>query len=384
MNEQVKIESKLPNVGTTIFTVMSGMAREHGAINLSQGFPNYEIDPVLKDLVDTYVRKGHNQYAPMPGAPILQQRIAEKISRSYSVNIDPDQEVTITNGATEALYSSIAAFINPGDEVIIFDPAYDSYLPSVELHGGIVVPIKMLAPDYKMNWEEVAMKINARTKMIIVNSPHNPTGSIWGKIDLDELERITNGTDILVLSDEVYQHLIYDGKKHYSVLERPELRRRSLVSMSFGKTFHATGWRIGYCIAPSILTKEMRKVHQFNTYSITTPMQYALADYLVEPDRYESLPQFFQPKRDLFLQSMSNSKFEFLQCSGTYFILAKYGQISDRGDVEMANWLTKKVGVAVIPISVFYSDGTDENVIRFCFAKNDETLLEAAEKLCAL
>jgi len=384
MPEIPSFNSKLPNVGTTIFTTMSALAHEHGAINLSQGFPNYEIDLILKDLVEYHVKKGHNQYAPMSGIPLLRRRISNKIKRTYGVKVDPDLEITITNGATEALYSSIAAFIRLGDEVIIFEPAYDSYRPAIEVHGGIVVPIKMLAPDYKMDWEAVGDKISDRTKMIIVNSPHNPTGSIWGEEDIKELERLTSGKDIVVLSDEVYQHLTYDGFKHHSVLQHPELRKRSLVAMSFGKTFHATGWRIGYCIAPPELTKEMRKVHQFNTFSINAPMQYALADYLEVPERYESLPVFFEAKRNLFIESLDKSKLELLDCKGTYFILAKYEAIRSLSDVEMAKWLTTEIGVAVIPISVFYSDGTDERIVRFCFAKKEETLIAAAGKLCNL
>ncbi len=358
---------------------MSALAKQHNAINLSQGFPDYDIDPILKDLVNHYVQKGMNQYAPMTGIPILRQRISEKIKTTYDIYTHPDEEITITNGATEALYSAISAFIHPGDEVILFEPAYDSYIPAIEVNGGCPVPIPLFAPDYTIPWSEVARKINGRTRMIIINTPHNPTGSIWSQSDIESLETLTQNTDIIILSDEVYQHLTYDDTVHHSVLKRPSLRKRSIVAMSFGKTFHVTGWRIGYCVAPPQLTLEIRKVHQFNTFTINTPLQYALADYLAESSRYLSLSSFFQAKRDLFINAVRASQFELLPCQGTYFILASFKNISTISDTDFARWMTTQQGVAVIPISVFYSDGTDENIIRFCFAKKNETLLRAAE-----
>jgi len=373
----MKIKSKLPEVGTTIFTVMSSLATEHGAINLSQGFPNYEVDPILKDLINHYVQKDFNQYAPMPGVPELRRAIAGKKKICYDVDIDPISEVTITNGATEAIYSAISATISTGDEVIIFEPAYDCYIPAIQLNGGNPRPIRLKSPSYKVDWTEVADMITDRTKMIIINSPNNPTGSILTEEDLLELHRLTSDTEILILSDEVYQHLIFDNEKHQSVLLYPELYERSIVAMSFGKTFHATGWRIGYVIAPPSITKEVRKVHQFNTFSINRPIQHALADYLSEQSRYLSLNEFFQTKRDLFAKAISPSRFNPLPCRGTYFMLASYADISDKDDQTMARWMTTDMGVAVIPISSFYSDGTDERIIRFCFAKTEQLLMNA-------
>ncbi len=374
----MNITSKLPEVGTTIFTIMSKMAADHGAINLSQGFPNFEVDPILKDLVNHYIQSDHNQYAPMVGIPELRQAIAKKKALLYGRDIDPDQEITITNGATEAIYSAISALVRSGDEVIIFEPAYDSYVPAIQVNSGVPRPIRLKSPDYKIDWEEVRRTVNERTKLIIFNTPHNPTGSIWSHEDIEELRAITKGTDIFVLSDEVYQHLIYDGAQHESVLRYDDLYRRSIVAMSFGKTFHATGWRIGYVIAPPDITSEIRKVHQFNTFSINRPLQHALADYLNVPERYLSLNEFFQSKRDLFVDAIKDSRFKLLPCRGTYFMLASYQGISDQDDQSFARWMTKSCGVAVIPISSFYTDDTDEHIIRFCFAKTNDLLLEAA------
>ena len=380
----MKIISKLPDVGTTIFTVMSAMAKEHSAINLSQGFPDYEIDPALKGLVNFHVQAGKNQYAPMIGVADLRTQIAKKIDLLYNASCDPNNEITITNGATEAIYSTVAALIHPSDEVIVFEPCYDSYRPAIEVHGGVVVPIRLHAPKYAIDWRLVEQRISAKTKMIIINTPHNPTGSVLSEADLMQLTRIVKGTEILILADEVYQHLTYDYIAHQSVLRFPELKKRSIVTMSFGKTFHATGWRIGYCIAPEEITKEMRKVHQFNTFSINTPLQYALADYLKDEQRYLSLNQFFQSKRDLFVKGLEQSRFDMIPSKGTYFVLARYDKISNEPDVSFARRMTIEFGVAVIPISVFYTDGTDERIIRFCFAKEDKTLNMAAKKLCQI
>ena len=363
---------------------MTGLANQHGAINLSQGFPNFEVDPKLKALVGKYVQGGYNQYAPMTGIPELRNAIANKVQLLYDVSLDPVSEITITNGATEALYSTISALIHPGDEVIIFEPAYDSYIPAIRLNGGIPVPIRLKSPHYKIDWDEVKSQITERTRMIMINTPHNPTGSVLFPEDLNALNEITRESDILVLSDEVYQHLIYDQIRHESVLFYPELRQRSIIAMSFGKTFHATGWRVGYAIAPASIMTEIRKVHQFNTFSINRPLQHAIAEYLDTPDNYLNLPSFFQDKRDFFKKALESSRFELLPCNGTYFMLASYNQISTRGDQEFSRWLTKEHKVAVIPISSFYSDGTDEKVIRFCFAKTEELLGEAAQRIAVL
>jgi methionine aminotransferase len=380
----MQLTSKLPNVGITIFATMSQLAAKHGAINLSQGFPNFEVDQQLKDLTNHYVQSGYNQYAPMTGLMELRQAIALKKEGLYGCSLDPDTEITITNGATEAIYSAISALIRPGDEVIVFEPAYDSYVPAIEVNGGVAVPLRLTSPDYHIDWNQVKDMVSPKTRMIMINTPHNPTGTILRQEDIKALSEIVADTNILVLSDEVYQHLIYDGNQHESVLRYPDLYQRSIITMSFGKTFHATGWRIGYAIAPPEITAEIRKVHQFNTYSINRPLQHALADYLATPDNYLSLPGFFQQKRDLFLKAMADTPFEFLDCTGTYFVLATYSKISDLGDQEFARWLTTEKGVAVIPISSFYSDGTDEKIVRFCFAKTEEVLLGAAERLLVL
>lgn len=371
--------SKLPNVGTTIFTKMSRLAAEYDAINLSQGFPNFNVDQQLKDLYNYYIQQDYNQYAPMAGVLNLRQAIRNKVSLLYNRELNPEDHITITSGATEGLYCAISAYISGGDEVIIFEPAYDSYAPAITVNGGISVPIRLSAPDYTIDWDEVTERITARTKMIIINSPHNPTGRLLTSTDHNRLAEITRDTDILILSDEVYQHLTYDHRIHQSVLKHDELYHRSIVTMSFGKTFHATGWRIGYAIAPTDITRELRKVHQFNTFSINTSLQYALADYLTESQHYEELPQFFQAKRDLFKQAIADSRFELLPCEGTYFMLASYQNISDMGDQQFAQWMTREKGVATIPISSFYTYDTDQHIIRFCFAKTDDLLLQAAE-----
>jgi methionine aminotransferase len=375
------IISKLPEVGTTIFTVMSAMANEYNAINLSQGFPNYATSERLNELVTKHLEMGHNQYAPMMGVRDLQEQIARKFGVMYNIDVSPLEEITITSGATEGLFSSIAALVHRGEEVIILEPAYDSYRPAIELVGGVPVIYQLFAPDFRIDWDEVAALITDRTRMIIINTPTNPTGSTFSPADMEALERITEGTDILILSDEVYEHLTYDGLEHQSVLRFPGLRKRSLAVFSFGKTFHNTGWRIGYCVAPPELTVEFRKVHQFNTFSINTPMQYALADFLKDPNEYLELPAFFQRKRDFFLKQLEGSRLKPLRCSGTYFHLFDYSAISDMPEKEFASWMTREVGVAAIPVSAFYSNGHNNGVIRLCFAKTESTLTAAAERL---
>lgn len=380
----MQITSKLPEVGITIFTKMSKMAGEYGAINLSQGFPDFPVSPELIDLVHHYMQQGMNQYAPMPGVPALRERIAAKTERCYGFRPDVDKEITVTCGAIEALNSAITALVHSGDEVIIMDPAYDAYEPIINLQGAKAIGVALKQPDYNIDWESVRQKITDRTRMILINSPHNPSGAVISEQDLEALASVTRGTDILVLSDEVYEHIVFDGLSHQSVLRSEELRKRSVVTSSFGKTFHATGWRMGYLVAPEYLMKEIRKVHQYSTFTIHTATQHALADYLKTPDHYESVASMYQEKRDLFLKLMKSSRFKPVPSSGTYFQLMDFSAISDMHDVDFADWLTQEVGVAAIPMSVFYQDKQDNKVLRFCFAKGEETLKAAAEKLCAV
>lgn len=360
------------------------MANEYGAINLSQGFPNYPTSSRLNDLVSKHLEMGHNQYAPMMGVLELQEQVAHKFKVMYGIDVDPTREITITSGATEGIFSSIAALVHRGEEVIVLEPAYDSYRPAIEVCGGVPVIYALRAPDFKIDWDAVAALITPRTRMIIINTPTNPTGYTFSPEDMQSLERITTDSNILILSDEVYEHLIYDGLEHQSVLRYPALRERSLAVFSFGKTFHTTGWRIGYCVAPPQLTVEFRKVHQFNTFSINTPMQYALADFLKDPAEYLTLPEFFQRKRDFFLKRLAGSRLRPLRCSGTYFHLFDYSAISDMPEMDFAAWMTKEVGVAAIPVSAFYGDGYNNGVIRLCFAKKESTLEAATERLQSL
>jgi len=381
MKGTVEFRSKLPNVGTTIFTVMSALANKHKAINLSQGFPNFDCSPRLKGLVTKYMEMGYNQYPPMTGVLGLREEIARKVEGMYGANVNPDTEVTVVAGATQGLFTAISAFIRPGDEVVLIEPAYDSYRPSIEVCGGVPVIYELKAPNYKINWDQLAQLFSPKTKMIIINTPHNPTGTSLKEEDLRALQAVTAGTNILVLSDEVYEHLIYDGKAHQSVLRFPDLFQRSLAVYSFGKTFHNTGWKIGYVIAPDYLTVEFRKVHQFNVFTVNTPMQYALADFLKDPKEYLQLPEFYQQKRDYFSKILEQSRFKPIQSEGTYFQLAAYGHLSQEPDTEFAKRMTIDHGVAVIPVSVFYSGGRDDKVIRFCFAKTEELLANAGKSL---
>jgi methionine transaminase len=380
----MKVQSRLPDVGTSIFTVMSKLALDYGAINLSQGFPDFMIDEKIISLVHKYMLAGHNQYAPMPGTPALRKSIADVILKTYGRDVDPETQITITSGATESTYSVIAALISPGDEVIIFDPSYDSYNPAVRLNGGVPVHINLNANDFSVDWETVRSKINKRTRMIIINTPHNPSGAVLREADLMELEKIALENDLLVLSDEVYERLIYDGLSHQSILRFPGLAEHSLAVFSFGKTFHATGWKVGYVVASPTLTKEILKAHQFVVFSVNTPVQLALAEYLQTPKHYLDLADFYQRKRDFFLEQMKGSSFVPLPSYGSYFQLMSYKHISNKSDVEMANDLLKKSKVASIPVSVFYKDGTDNRLLRFCFAKKEETLEKACTILRAL
>ena len=376
-----KFSSRLPQVGTTIFTVMSQLAREYDAVNLGQGFPDFPMSEELMGLVNKAMQDGHNQYAHMNGYPLLRKRIAEKVAYCYGCSPDPEDEITITPGGTYAIFTAITASLQPEDEVIIFEPAYDSYIPNIEINGGVPVLIPLSFPDFRIPWDEVKNKITSRTRIILLNTPHNPTGMVWTAEDMRELESIVAGTSILIVSDEVYEHLIYDGLQHQSILRYPSLRERSFVCFSFGKTYHCTGWKLGYCIAPAMMMQEFRKVHQFNSFSCDTPKQVALAAYLERPSHYELLGSQLQQKRDYFKQLMSATPFEYIPSSGSYFACFKYGHFSDSSDKEMAIRLTRVNQVTCVPVSVFYRGGTDNRVLRFCFAKKESTLELAAERL---
>jgi methionine aminotransferase len=380
----IQFPSKQPLVQTTIFTKMSQLATEEGALNLSQGFPGFDCSDELQELVKFYA-KGHNQYAPMAGVPIFRQRIAQKITDFYGISLDADTEVTVVSGATEALFAAIHCCVSPGDEVIMFDPSYDAYDPIVRLAGGVPIHIPLHADTgFRIDWEVLARAITPKTRAIMVNSPHNPTGSIWSMEDLDAFAAIVKGTNILVVSDEVYEHIVFDGAEHASVLLHPELRKRSFVCGSFGKTYHITGWKIGYCLAPEYLTSEFRKLHQWVTFSSATPLQYALADYLKTPAHYLGLSDFYQQKRDLFASFFTNSRWKLLPSHGSFFQCLDYSEISSEPDVDLAVRLTKELKVASIPVSVFYETPPADRILRFCFAKNDEVLREAAQKLAQL
>lgn len=375
------VQSKLPQTETSIFAVMSQLANDHNAINLSQGFPDFPISEELIALVHYYMRKGYNQYAPMQGILRLRQAISEMFQKNYGLLYDPVSEVNISAGATEALFSAISAFIKDGDEAIIFEPAYDSYAPAVKINGGMVKYAELEFPQFTINWEDFPRLITNRTKLIIINSPQNPTGSVLQAEDLRRIERLTAGTDIIVLSDEVYEHLIFDGITHQSVCRFPELAKRTLVIGSFGKTFHATGWKTGFVLAPKRLMTEFRKVHQFTVFASNTPIQHAIADFIGDESNYKSLGKFYQQKRDLFVKSLRGSKFNILPCHGTYFQLLDYSKISDKNEMDFARWLVEECNIAAIPVSPFYHKKNDHKVLRFCFAKKDETLTEAAEIL---
>lgn len=377
--------SKLPQQEVSIFSIMSALARAEVAINLSQGFPNFDCSPELIQLVNKHMQLGHNQYAPMPGVPTLREVIAQKIKLLYKVDIDPTHEITITTGATQAIYNSIQTIVHPGDEVIIIEPAYDSYAPTIKMCGGTVVPYVLRAPDFKVDWETFATLLSDKTKLVIINTPHNPTATRFTQQDLQQLNDIlANREDIYLLSDEVYEHLVYDGESHATVLQFPDLYRRSFLTYSFGKTFHATGWKMGYCVAPAKLSEELRKIHQFTVFSVNTPIQHAIAEYMQTPSNYESLPQFYQQKRDLFLEAMQGSSLRPLPSAGTYYALFDYSAVSDRKELDFAKHLTAEHKVATIPVSPFYSESVENQVLRICFAKKEDTLLEAAKRLSVL
>jgi methionine aminotransferase len=381
----IQLVSKLPHVGTTIFTVMSQMAAEHGAINLSQGFPDYDGPAALKDSVKKHIDGGFNQYPPMAGVQPLREAVAAKVLDCYGARVSPDTEVTITPGATEAIYCAVMAVVRAGDEVILFDPAYDSYEPAVLLASGVPVRLPLAPPDYRIDWQRVRDAITPRTRLIMINSPHNPTGAVLSAEDMATLAEIAERHDLLVCADEVYEHLIFDGRRHESVLRHPALAARSFAISSFGKTYHVTGWKTGYCVAPPALTTELRRVHQFVTFVGITPIQLGLAEFMrAHPEHLRELPAFYQAKRDLFNAALAGSRFRIRPSAGTYFQLADYSAISDLPDREFVRWLTTEVGVAAIPVSVFYAQPPDARYVRFCFCKNDDTLRAAAAKLCAL
>ena len=378
------LKSKLPSVGTTIFTEMSVLAAQYGAINLGQGFPDFEMDPTLTQLVNKAMADGFNQYTHANGYPVLREALAAKVQSLYQQSINPDTQITISPGGTYAIYTAITTLIHPGDEVILFEPAYDSYIPNIEINGGVPVRINLTFPNYNIPWDEVRSKITPRTKMIMINSPHNPTGAVLSEQDIIELKSIVTGTDIVILSDEVYEHLIFEDKAHQSILKHPELLARSFVCFSFGKTMHCTGWKLGYCIAGENLMIEYRKVHQFNDFTCDTPKQVALAAYLTENKNYLNLGQQMQKKRDLLRQLLSATKLECIPSYGSYFECYSYKNISNENDKDFAIRLIKEYGVATIPVSAFYQDKTDHGVIRFCFAKKEETLKAAADRLRGL
>ena len=378
-----KITSRLPDVGTTIFTVMSALAQERGAVNLGQGFPDFECDPALVDAVDAAMRRGLNQYPPMAGVPILRERIAEKIEALYGRRYDPATEITVTAGATQAILTAVLAFVGPGDEVIVLDPSYDSYAPNVELAGGRAVHVPLTPRTFRPDFEHIAAALGPRTKAIIVNSPHNPSGTVWSAEDMLSLTELLRPTDVVVISDEVYEHMVYEGE-HQSAARFPELAARTVVISSFGKTYHVTGWKVGYAFAPAVLSAEFRKVHQFNVFTVNTPMQHGLAAYLGDASHHLRLPAFYRAKRDRFRAGLATTKLKPLPCQGTYFQCIDYSAASDLGEEAFCRWLTSEIGVAAIPLAAFYAGGFEQRIVRLCFAKKDETLDLAIERLSRL
>ena len=376
--------SRLPKVGTTIFTLMSALAAERGAVNLGQGFPDFEGDPALVDAVARAMREGHNQYPPMPGVPALREAVAAKTLALYGKRYDSATEITITAGATQAIITAILAVVGPGDEVIVLEPHYDSYVPNIELAGGTVVRVALLPETFRPDFEAIAAAITPRTRALIVNTPHNPSATIWRAADLDRLAKILRPTDALLIADEVYEHMVYDAERHASASAHPELAARAFVVSSFGKTFHVTGWKIGTVAAPAAMTAEFRKVHQFNVFTVNTPMQHGLARYLADPAPYLKLPAFYQRKRDLFRAGLSATRLRLLPSEGSFFQVVDYSAISDLGEADFCRWLTTEVGVAAIPLSAFYDDGRNQGLARFCYAKQDNTLVTALERLARL
>ncbi|WP_304304236.1 pyridoxal phosphate-dependent aminotransferase [Pseudacidovorax intermedius] len=376
--------TKLPAVGTTIFTVMSALATEHGAVNLGQGFPDFGCDPKLLDAVTTAMEAGHNQYPPMTGVPLLRERIAAKIEALYGRRYDAGSEITVTAGATQAIITAILALVRPGDEVIVLEPCYDSYVPNIELAGGVVVRVPLVPGSFRPDFDRIAAALTPRTRAILINTPHNPSGTVWTADEMRQLEDLLAPTDVFLISDEVYEHMVYDGALHQSVARFPGLAARSLIVSSFGKTYHVTGWKVGYVAAPAVLTAEFRKVHQFNVFTVNTPMQHALAHYMADAAPYLDLPAFYQRKRDLFAEGLARTRLRLLPSEGSYFQCVDISAVSDLSEADFCQWLTREIGVAAIPLSAFYGDGFDQRVVRFCYAKRDETLRDALTRLAKL
>ncbi|MGN6826135.1 pyridoxal phosphate-dependent aminotransferase [Paucibacter sp. M5-1] len=380
----MRLQSRLPHVGTTIFSTMSALAHQHQAVNLGQGFPDFDCDPRLTDAVGRAMAAGHNQYPPMPGVPLLREAVAAKIEALYGHRYDPGSEITITAGATQAIFTTLLAIVHPGDEVIVLEPCYDSYAPNIELAGGVIVRVPLTPGSFRPDFERIAAAIGPRTRALIINTPHNPSATVWSEAEMRQLAALLEGTEVLLISDEVYEHMVFDGQAHRSVARFPDLAARSFVISSFGKTYHVTGWKVGYVAAPAALSAEFRKVHQFNVFTVNTPVQHGLAAYMADPAPYTALPDFYQRKRDLFAAGLSGSRFKLLPTQGSYFQCVDYSAISGMGDAEFCQWLTREVGVAAIPLSAFYAGGSSAPIIRFCFAKQDETLRLALSKLSGL
>ncbi len=378
------LQSKLPTVGTTVFTVMSELASATGAVNLGQGFPDFDGDSRLVDEVSKAMQRGLNQYPPMAGVPALREAVAAKMQALYGHSYNPNSEITITAGATQAIITVILAVVHPGDEVIVLEPCYDSYVPNIALAGGVVVRVPLTPGTFRPDFNKMAAAITPRTRAIVINSPHNPSGTVWSQEDMLQLQQLLAGTEIVLVSDEVYEHMVFDGQQHQSAARFPGLAARSFIVSSFGKTYHVTGWKVGYVAAPASMTREFRKVHQFNVFTVNTPVQHGLAAYMGDPSPYLGLPQFYQRKRDLFRAGLSNSRFRMLPSEGTYFQCVDISSVSDLNEVDFCHWLTREVGVAAIPLSAFYANGFDQRVVRFCFAKKDETLQTALQRLSRL
>jgi len=379
-----RITSRLPAVGTTIFSVMSALATKHEAVNLGQGFPDFDGDPALVSAVASAMQRGFNQYPPMPGVLSLREAIAQKIEQLYGHAYDPGSEITVTAGATQGILTAILALVHPGDEVIVFDPCYDSYDPNIVLAGATAVHVPLTPRSFKPDFERLRAALSPRTRAVIVNTPHNPSGSVWGADDMQQLANLLRPTDVIVIADEVYEHMVYDGHRHQSVARHPELAARSVVVSSFGKTYHVTGWKVGYVAAPASLSAEFRKVHQFNVFTVNTPMQYGLAEYMADPEPYLALSDFYQRKRDLFRAGLAGTRLDLLPVAGTYFQCVDYSAVSDLSEDAFCRWLTTEVGVTAIPLSAFYADGREQRLARFCFAKKDSTLELALERLSRL
>ncbi len=378
------LETKLPAVGTTIFTVMSALATEKGAVNLGQGFPDFDCDPQLVDAVTHAMARGLNQYPPMPGVPALREAISAKVSAIYGRHYDPGTEITVTAGATQAIITAVLAVVRPGDEVIVLEPCYDSYVPNIELAGGTVVRVPLTPGTFRPDFDKIAAALNPKTRALLINSPHNPTATVWSRQEMLALQELLAPTEVLLISDEVYEHMVFDGQEHQSAARYPGLAARAFIVSSFGKTYHVTGWKVGYVAAPASLTTEFRKVHQFNVFTVNTPVQHALASYMGRPGPYLELPAFYQRKRDLFREGLARTRFKLLPSQGSYFQCVEISRVSDLGEAQFCKWLTSEIGVAAIPLSAFYGNGFDQRVVRFCFAKKEETLRTALERLARI